>query len=122
MVRSDCSSSAVVIAGREVRVPMTRLSLAVLTELEMMSCCTLTSWDSATWASTFRLVRNGDLRSDNEGEIETDQFLQAYKGIEDSTDIQIGVRFICDTCVNDLLACTSVFQLLLTAPVGPTVR
>ena len=44
-----------VTAARDVRVAMTRLNLAVFTELEMMSCCTLTSWASATCAST--LVR-----------------------------------------------------------------
>ena len=41
MVRSACSRSETVTAGCDVRVPITRLSLAVLTELEMMSCCTL---------------------------------------------------------------------------------
>ena len=61
MVRSACSSSEVVTAGCEVRVPMTRLSLAVFTELEMMSCCTLTSWASATWAST--LIRSPPFES-----------------------------------------------------------
>src|SRR5258708_3947868 len=61
MVRSDCSSSAVVIAGLEVRVPITRLSLAVLTELEIMSCCTLTNWASATCAST--LIRRQRIES-----------------------------------------------------------
>ena len=82
----------------------------------------------------FRLVRNGDLRSDNEREIETDQFsqdsgesgirefFQTYKGIEDSTDIQIGVRLIGDACVNDLLAGAPVFQLLFTPPVRPMIR
>ena len=139
---------------------MTRLSLAVLTELEMMSCCTLTSWtfgnlgfdvgpkssvrvplhclhlaQSALVAfEHFRLIGNGDLRIDNEWEIKTDQLsqdsrecsvrelFQTYKGIEDSTDIQIGVRLIRDACVDDLLAGAPVFQLLLTPPVRPMIR
>ena len=52
MVRSACSNSETVAAGCDVRVPITRLKRAVFTELEIMSCCALSSWDSATWAST----------------------------------------------------------------------
>src|SRR5208337_2549581 len=82
----------------------------------------------------FRLVRNRDLRIDKEREIKTDQFsqdsgesgirefLQTYKGIEDSTDVQICVRFISNARVNNLLAGAPVFQLLLTTPVRPTIR
>src|SRR5208282_4886788 len=82
----------------------------------------------------FRLIGNGDLRVNNEWEIETDQLsqdsgessvrelFQTYKGIEDSTDIQIGVRLIGDACVNDLLAGAPVFQPLFTPPVWPMIR
>src|SRR5208282_5580394 len=82
----------------------------------------------------FRLIGNGALRIDNEWEIKTDQLsqdsgesrvrelFQTYKGIEDSTDIQIGVRLIGDACVNDLLAGAPVFQLLFTPPVWPMIR
>ena len=136
---------------------MTRLNFAVLTELEIMSCCTLTSWDFGNLGfhvgpksavrvplhglhlaqpalvafEHFRLIRNRDLGIDDEREIETDQFsqdsgergirefFQTYKGIEDSADIQIGVRLICDACVDDLLAGAPVFQLILTPPVRP---
>ena len=56
------------------------------------------------------------------GESSIREFLQTYKGIEDSTDIQICVRFISNTRVNDLLPCAPVFQLLFTTPVRPTIR
>src|SRR5208282_1156672 len=82
----------------------------------------------------FRLIGNGDLRINNEWKIKTDQLsqdsgessirelFQTYKGIEDSTDIQIGVRLIGDACVNDLLAGAAIFQLLLPPPVWPMIR